>query len=197
MSTSLNGLKPLVPWIAGLTLVAFILGFINVLITVLAVIAIVFLTVFAMTLVMRQNNRLVTLQNAIHEARANIQVEEQRRRDLLENFRNAVLGSLYYEKDRLNAVLATIRSQSINAVFSLYPELRALAHLVELGTQIRSSEDRIATMRIQYNSQAKAYNESRQTFPTNFLLGRRFPPATYFTAAPQSGPGYNLKIPRV
>lgn len=176
VGAGLQALHLLIPVLIGLCLVL-LLGF---------------TTVFAV----RRFNRLVTLQNAVRQHRSDVQVEEQRREDLLENFLNAVRGSLTYESDRLDRVLDAIQRLPVSVVFKLYPELQAVEHVKSLGQQVQSAEDRLAASRTSLNQAVTPYEDARRGFPTNLLLGWRFPPEDYFGASFVSPRPFRIAIPR-
>jgi LemA protein len=72
-------------------------------------------------------------------------------------------------------------------VVERYPELKANENFLELQSQLEGTENRIAVERMRYNDAARAFNTTRQSFPTviyaNFF-GNRFAPKAYFQAQP-------------
>jgi len=72
-------------------------------------------------------------------------------------------------------------------VVERYPELKANENFLELQSQLEGTENRIAVERMRYNDAARAFNTTRQSFPTviyaNFF-GSRFAPKAYFQAQP-------------
>ena len=55
------------------------------------------------------------------------------------------------------------------AIFEQYPDLKATQSMQDLIKELSNTEDRIATEKMKYNEVARAFNQLRQTFPTNIL----------------------------
>ncbi len=150
-----------------------------------------------------QYNALVRLRNLVQEAWRQIDVELQRRHNLIPNLVEAVKGYAAHEKATFAEVTAaraaaTTASQSVSeqaqsenmltqalgklfAVAEAYPELRASENFQQLQTELANTEDRIAAGRRFYNANVRALNTKTEVFPTNLIAGPfGFTRADYF-----------------
>jgi len=78
-----------------------------------------------------------------------------------------------------------------------YPNLKASQNFLTLQSQLEGTENRIAVERRRYNEVAQAFNTSRDTAPTVFIVGffgPRFNEKAYFQAQPgaQNAPKVNF-----
>jgi LemA protein len=149
-------------------------------------------------------NRLVSLRNKIENAYAQIDVQLNRRHDLIPNLVETVKGYAAHESKTLEAVIAA-RNQAtaasgpaqqaqaenaltgtLRSLFALsesYPDLKANQNFQQLQTELSSTEDRISYARQYYNDNVRAYNEGIQRFPTNLIAGTfHFQEREYFEA---------------
>ena len=132
-------------------------------------------------------NRLVTLRNRIENAWAQVDVQLQRRYDLIPNLVETVKGYASHEREALEAVIQA-RSQAISAkgpaqqgqaedmlsgalksLFALseaYPDLKANQNFSQLQEELAGTEGRIAYARQFYNDVINRYNTLTQTFPS-------------------------------
>lgn len=148
-------------------------------------------------------NRFVRLRQHLRESWAGIDVELERRYDLIPNLVATVKGYAAHERDVLERVLelrgralasqGDAASQAVDetrlqlgmkrlfAVAEAYPELKADAHFRELQRQLALTEDRIAAARRFFNGNVRALEVLRRTFPTN-LIGSALgvEPGSYF-----------------
>jgi len=149
-------------------------------------------------------NRLVRLRNKVAEAWRDVDVQLQRRHDLIPRLVEIVKGYAAHENE-LFAELARLRSEAERAdgataksepeselaaavartiaVAESYPSLRAAGNFLSLQKEIAETEDEVAAARIIYNGNVRIYNTHIQTFPVSFyadLLG--FEPAAFFQA---------------
>lgn len=149
-------------------------------------------------------NALVRLKQIVANAWKQIDVQLQRRHDLIPNLVEAVRGYMQYEQDtlqrvieaRAKAVAATgvgakaaaegELTQALGRLFALaenYPQLRANENVLQLQEQLTTTENQIAFSRQFYNDMVMRFNTKQQVFPTNLfarVLG--FHPAEYFEA---------------
>lgn len=149
-------------------------------------------------------NRFQTQKNLITEAWKQIDVELQRRFDLIPNLIETVKGYAAHEKAVFETVTAARttagqhreegpaarqepESQLGRAVGGLiavaedYPDLKASANFLELQKELALTEDRIAAGRRFYNGNVRAYNTRIQTVPSNIVASIfHFSPAEYF-----------------
>ncbi len=137
-------------------------------------------------------NRLVRLRNRIEAAWSQIDVQLKRRHDLIPNLVETVKGYAAHEKETLDAVVRA-RQQAVAAgdveqsaqaenmltgalrqlfaVAEAYPQLRANENFLALQEELTGTESRIAFARQFYNEQVLAYDNARETFPTNIFAG--------------------------
>jgi len=75
-------------------------------------------------------------------------------------------------------------TQTLGRLFALsesYPDLRANQNMMQLSEELTSTENRVAFARQHYNDAVMAYNNKRETFPTNIIASRfGFGPAALF-----------------
>ena len=161
---------------------------------IIAVIVIIVVAVVALY------NNLVKLRNRVDNAWAQVDVQMQRRQDLIPNLVETVKGYAAHESGTLSAVTearaavtqaATPQAKmaaenaltgalkSLFAVAEAYPDLKANANFQQLQAQLADTEDKISYMRQSYNDTVMAYNPAIQTFPAVLLAG-----AFGFTARP-------------
>lgn len=132
-------------------------------------------------------NRLVTLDESVSKARADVEVTLQRRLDLIPNLVETVKGYASHEKETLTAVIQA-RKQVSNAgslqdkmaadrglagalarlmvVVERYPQLKADQNFRALQDQLEGTENRIAVARNRYNQAVRTYNTAIRRFPT-------------------------------
>lgn len=132
-------------------------------------------------------NGLVGLRNKIEAAYAQIDVQLNRRHDLIPNLVETVKGYATHEKGTLEAVIQArntamsatgiadkaeaenMISGALKSIFALseaYPDLKANTNFQQLQTELSSTEDRIAYARQYYNDNVRAYNTKIQVFPS-------------------------------
>ena len=135
-------------------------------------------------------NGLVQSRNKVHNAWSQIDVQLQRRFDLIPNLVESVKGYMSHEKDTLTKVTelrtswanATTVSEkaeldnqlsgalkTIMAVSENYPDLKASQNFTELQEELRSTENKIAYARQFYNDSVTMYNTKLQVIPTNII----------------------------
>jgi len=158
-------------------------------------------------------NRLVRLRNKLEEAWAQIDVQLQRRHDLIPNLVNTVKGYAAHEKTTLEEVTAA-RTAAVNAkgaaaagqseevltaalgrLFALaenYPNLKADQNFRQLQDELSDTEDKVAFARQYYNDNVREWNTRIASVPDNLVAAlMRAEKAEYFeieggaAAAPQ------------
>jgi LemA protein len=152
-------------------------------------------------------NGLVRRRTRTQEAWSQIDVELRRRHDLIPNLVETVKGYAGHERQTFEAVTAAragavaagatgdpakiapaenLLSQTLRSLFAVaenYPQLRAVEPFLQLQEQLTASEDKIEYARRYYNTSARDYNISLQTFPRNLLASNLgFAPVTFFEA---------------
>jgi len=147
-------------------------------------------------------NSLVTMDESVKGAWAQVENQLQRRYDLIPNLVETVKGYAAHEKEvfvkvteaRSKVAGAASINEKIQAnnqlssalsrllvVVERYPELKANVNFVRLQDELAGTENRIAVERRRFNETVKAYNITIRSFPTNILAGMfGFEKATFF-----------------
>ena len=131
-------------------------------------------------------NRLVRLRNEADTGWANIDVQLQRRADLIPNLVEAVRGYAAHERGVFDEVtkarVALQQAQSpgaagdandiltmalgrLFAVAEAYPDLKASENFLRLQEDLTDTEDKISAARRYYNSTVMHYNTAIQSIP--------------------------------
>ena len=135
-------------------------------------------------------NGLVQAKLKTENAWSQIDVQLQRRFDLIPNLVEAVKGYMKHEEEVLTKVTelrtswasASLVSEkaeldnqlsgtlkTIMAVSENYPDLKANQNFTQLQEELRSTENKISYSRQFYNDSVTAYNTSLMVFPTNLI----------------------------
>ncbi len=153
-------------------------------------------------------NGFVKGRNLIQESWRQIDVELNRRYDLIPNLIETVRGFAAHERNTLEEVTrlrntaaqlasqshgepsqqrAAVESELGQAVRNLivsveaYPDLKSNVNFLELQRELTETEDRIASGRRYYNANVRDYNTKLETVPSNVIAGfANFDKATYF-----------------
>jgi LemA protein len=138
-------------------------------------------------------NRLVMLRNRVDNALSQIDVQLQRRYDLIPNLVEVAKKFMAHERETLEAVIAarneahSIASavkesgniaalagaeqvlgasmMKLHAVAEAYPELKADVQMSELTEELATTENRVAYARQAFNDSVTEYNTAQQLFP--------------------------------
>ena len=140
-------------------------------------------------------NRLVRNRNRVDTAWSDIDVQLQRRHDLIPNVMKTVQASAAYERGTLEAV-TELRAQAISitnrdtsrvteigeveekliasvqkllAVAESYPDLKADQSFLRLQSQLVETENFLQFARRYYNGSVRNYNTMIETVPSNFV----------------------------
>ena len=137
-------------------------------------------------------NGLVKAQQKVKNAWSQIEVQLQKRFDLVPNLVETVKGYAKHEKEVLDKVTelrsswASAKTNSekvevenqfagalktIMAVAENYPELKANANFMELQGQLKEIEEKIAFSRAFYNDAVTMFNTKIHVFPNNIVAG--------------------------
>ncbi len=135
-------------------------------------------------------NRIQTMDEAANSARSQIEVQLQRRADLIPNLVSTVKGYAAHEDEVFTKVaearsalvgaigthdpeqMAAANAQTTSALGRLlaisenYPQLKADQSFIRLQDELTGTENRIAVARSDYNQAAQAYNAFIRQFPT-------------------------------
>src|SRR6266498_2311138 len=129
-------------------------------------------------------NRFVTQRNLVRESWRQIDVELQRRYDLIPNLIETVKGYAAHERGVLQAVAEGALSGALSRLLvtvEAYPDLKANQNFVVLQQQLVETEDRIAAGRRFYNGNVRALNTRVESFPSNLVAGMfKFHAEEYF-----------------
>ena len=159
--------------------------------SIVAIVIIVIVVILAIALVGLYNN-FVKLRNRVDNAWSQIDVQLQRRLDLIPNLVETVKGYAAHESGTLesvtaartacmNAITPEQRAEAENvltgtlktlfAVSENYPDLKANQNFLELQGELRDTEDKISYMRQSYNDTVMTFNNAIQTFPGVLIAG--------------------------
>lgn len=166
-----------------------------ILLGVVAIVAIFFVVLY---------NRLVAARNRSENAWGQIDVQLQRRHDLIPNLVETVRGYAEHEQETFERVIAA-RNRAVEAegpreqaeaenfltgalrqLFALaeaYPELKASTNFSQLQGSLEDTENKIAISRQIYNDTVLTYNNLVQTVPSNIVANlASFETKEYFDA---------------
>jgi LemA protein len=137
---------------------------------------------------MGTRNELVQQREAINGAWSQVDVDLQRRADLIPNLVSTVKGFAAQEKDVL-ANIANARAGLLNArtpqekinansqldsalgrllvVVENYPQLKSNENFLRLQDELANTENKIAVSRRRYNEVVQRYNTNIDLFPNN------------------------------
>jgi LemA protein len=137
-------------------------------------------------------NGLVTLRNQVANGWKQIDVQLKRRHDLIPNLVNTIKGTMEFEQDTLQKVIAArgaavsatgvadaavkegALSGALGRLFALaesYPNLKSNENVKQLQEELASTENKIGFARQFYNDIATKFNISQQVFPGNIIAG--------------------------
>ena len=154
-----------------------------IIIAILAVLAFVFVGFY---------NRIVSLENRIANAFAQIDVQLKQRNDLIPNLVNTVKGYAAHESGIFEAVseararmagagsmedkIAASNNMSgalgrLFAVAEAYPDLKANQNFLDLQQNLQGIEQKIAYSRQFFNDTVLEFNTAITTIPGNFFAG--------------------------
>ena len=156
----------------------------------IALIVVVVIVVLLAIWVIVTRNNLVTRNTRIENAFAQIEVELQRRYDLIPNVIETVRGYTEYEGETLER-LTQARTMAMNAhtmnekfeasnkvsgalrsVFAVaenHPDLKSSQNFLELQRELSKTEDRLTYARQSFNDTVMKYNQLVLTFPSSIV----------------------------
>ena len=137
-------------------------------------------------------NSLVSSKLKVENSWSQIDVQLQRRFDLIPNFVETVKGYMTHESETFEKI-AQLRTswansssvgekakldgelsgalKTIMAVSENYPELKANQNFADLSEELRNTENKISYSRQFYNDSVTMYNTKLQVFPSNIIAG--------------------------
>ena len=137
-------------------------------------------------------NGLVKSRLKVKNAWSQIDVQLQRRFDLIPNFIETVKGYMTHEKETLTKVTelrslwagansvnekAKLNNQlsdtlkTIMAISENYPDLKANQNFLDMQEELRNTENKISFSRQFYNDTVTMYNTKLEVFPSNIIAG--------------------------
>ncbi|HMR50290.1 MAG TPA: LemA family protein [Arachnia sp.] len=153
-------------------------------------------------------NKLIRGRHVIQESWRQVDVELNRRYDLIPNLIETVRGYAAHERNSLEQITAlrnqaaglahhgdgaptgqraAVEAQLSEAVRSLmvsveaYPDLKSNVNFLELQRELTDTEDRIAAGRRFYNANVREYNTRIESVPSNVIANfGNFQQASYF-----------------
>ncbi len=162
-------------------------------------------------------NSLVTANEQIDGAWAQVENVLQRRADLIPNLVETVQGFATQEREvftqvsearsRLAGATTPAAAAAANAgltaglgrllaIAENYPELRSNENFLRLQDELAGSENRIAVERRRYNDTVRDYNTTVRRFPTNMIAGTfGFSPREYFEADAEAAEVPEVEFP--
>ena len=135
-------------------------------------------------------NSLVAMRLRVKNAWSQIDVQLQRRFDLIPNLVETVKGYMEHESEVLTNVselrsswanaktvdekasLDNALSESLKTIMAVaenYPELKANQNFSELQTELTNTENKISYSRQFYNDTVTRYNTKLEVFPSNII----------------------------
>lgn len=135
-------------------------------------------------------NGLVAKRLRVDNGWSQIDVQLNRRSDLIPNLVETVKGYAAHEKETLEGVISArnaglsaqtlgekatadnMLTGALSKLFALseaYPDLKANQNFLQLQEELTATEDRVAYARQFYNDQVRLYNTSIQQFPAVFV----------------------------
>ena len=153
---------------------------------ILAIILILIIAVIAMY------NKLVNAKMKVDNSWSQIDVQLQRRFDLIPNFVETVKGYMAHESDVLEKVTSLRSSwtnaktvedkaridsslsstlKTIMALSENYPDLKANTNFMNLQDELSKTEDKLSYSRQFYNDTVTKYNTQLEVFPSNIAAG--------------------------
>jgi LemA protein len=175
---------------------------------IVVLIVVVVLVVILLAVGVALYNGLIRLRNVVQESWRQIDVELNRRHDLIPNLVETVKGYASHERETFEAVTRAraaaaapgstpaqqaqqenVLTQALGRLFAVaeaYPDLKANQNFLELQRELTETEDRIAASRRFYNANVRSLNTKVETVPSNIVAGMfHIERAEYFEAEDQ------------
>jgi len=149
-------------------------------------------------------NSLIAKTQAIDNQWAQVEIQYQRRFDLIPNLVNSVEGIMAQEQTVFNQIAeartkysgaATIEEKvkaatrlesalgRLLVIMENYPQLRSAENVAQLMDELAGTENRIAVERRRFNDLVRDYNITVKKFPANLIAGTfGFSEKPYFEA---------------
>lgn len=161
-------------------------------------------------------NRLIRYRNRVRSGWSDIDVQLQRRHDLIPKIVDAVKGYALYEQATLTAVTelrslsdgardladkaaveeqVTTLTHQLLAVAEDYPDLKANRNFLSLQQELTHTEDQLQYARRFYNGAVREFNTMRESFPA-LIVARlfAFKAREFFSADPGAATTVRVKL---
>ena len=171
------------------------------------VVVLLILVLFGFGSYVSAKNQMVQLNGDVNQSYSEVDVQQQRRMDLIPNLVASVKGYVAEESTILtniaNARAAVIAASSNHAnsiqanqqldvaispllrLQEQYPNLKGNDQFMRLEDELAGTENRIQVARLRYNDALKTYNVDVEQFPGSLIAGAKYPPREeYFKGNP-------------
>jgi LemA protein len=172
---------------------------------IVAIVVIAVLVLIVISAIGMRNN-LVRLDTNVDAAWGNVQVQYQRRADLIPNLVETVKGAKDFEQSTLLAVTEARNKWSnaktpeeqvaaanqldpaiknfIDVVVEAYPDIKSTQNFLALQDELANTENKVAVERGRYNTAVQSLNIQVKLFPTNIVASMfGFKQRTFFQSA--------------
>lgn len=163
-------------------------------------------------------NKLVTANEQVDNSWAQVEVQYQRRFDLIPNLVSSVQGAMAQEQKVFGDLAAARASYSgattvndkvaaatqvegalsrLLVIMENYPTLKSIEAVQNLMTQLEGTENRISVERSRFNEQVKTFNVMIKRVPMNIVAGLfNFSVKNYFEAPTEAAtaPKVDLQV---
>lgn len=135
-------------------------------------------------------NKFIRFENSIDNSWGQIEVQLQRRGELIPNLMETVKGYMKHERETLDSVTQAraalmkagspgakmaaegMLEQALGKLFAVaeaYPDLKANQNFMQLQDELTHTENKIAFARQHYNDTVLRYNNAVEVFPANII----------------------------
>ena len=162
-------------------------------------------------------NGLIQMNENVNAQWQDVEVQYQRRADLIPNLVSTVQGYANFEKSVLTEVTAArsawttaqgpearvAAANQLEATISKlllvaenYPDLQASQNFLALQDELAGTENRVAVERSRYNDAVRAFNAAIQFFPTSIVANQLgYTARDYFNSAAGAESAPNVSFP--
>ena len=180
------------------------------------IIGIIIVVVLIVLYIVATYNGLVGMRNRVKDQWAQIDVQLKRRFDLIPNLVETVKGYASHEQETLKGVIEARNkfnvaktpeeemaandqlSNFVSKLFALseaYPDLKANQNFMSLQSDLKDTEDKIASARQFYNDTVLTLNNKIEMFPSNIVASMfKFTKEPFFEANEESREAVKVKF---
>lgn len=180
------------------------------------IIGIIVVIVLIVLYIVATYNGLVGMRNRVKDQWAQIDVQLKRRFDLIPNLVETVKGYADHEQETLKGVIEARNkfnvaktpeeemaandqlSNFVSKLFALseaYPDLKANQNFMSLQSDLKDTEDKIASARQFYNDTVLTLNNKIEMFPSNIVASMfKFTKEPFFEANEESREAVKVKF---